>query len=304
MRTIFLGVLGFVLLGSIAVQAAEGPRVLFLNKSAGYEHGVVKVENGAPCLVENTIRPLVKKMGGTLTSTKDGGVINAENLKNFDVVMFYTTEDLCKSDTGDKTPAVGPNGMMDLVNWVKAGGGFIGFHCASDTWHRARNQFSPKSPYLDMLGGEFRGHGRQFAGTLRVVDQKHPAMAHIKDGWQIKDEWYLFTQFQDDTIHVLALLDPGEQRTEQPKYAVPNYPVVWCSAPGEGRVFYNAMGHRDDVWGNDQFQQAFVDAITWVAGQGEADTTPNFSHVVPADLDPVTGAAREKKAEKGHKHRR
>ncbi|MCF6284188.1 MAG: ThuA domain-containing protein [Candidatus Hydrogenedentes bacterium] len=294
MRTKLLGILGFIMIGAMAAQAAEGPRVLFLSKSAGYEHGVVKVENEVPCHVENIIRPLVEGMGGVLTSTKDGGTVNAENLKNFDVVMFYTTEDLCNSDTGDKTPAMGPNGMMELINWVKGGGGLVGFHCASDTWHRARNQFSPESPYLDMLGGEFRGHGAQFPGVLRVVDQDHPTMAHIKDGWKIHDEWYLFTEFQNESMHVLALLDPAEERAKQEKYVVPNYPVIWCSAPGAGRVFYNAMGHRDDVWTNEDFKRAFVDAIQWASGKGKTDAKPNFAGTVPAELDPVTGAAREK----------
>lgn len=289
MRTKFWVALGLVLAGVSAVQAADGPRVLFLSKSAGFEHGVVKVEDGKPCHVETVIQPLVDELGGTLTSTKDGGVINAENLKNYDVVMFYTTEDLCNSDTGDETPGAGPEAMMDLINWVQDGGGFVGFHCASDTWHRERNQFAPESPYLDMVGGEFRGHGAQFEGILRVVDPDHPTMANIKDGWKINDEWYLFEDLQAETMHVLALLDPGEERSKQDKYIVPNYPVIWCSAPGKGRVFYNAMGHRDDVWTNAHFKKAFTDAITWAAGEGPTDADPNFASVVPADLDPKTG---------------
>lgn len=283
---------GVLLLGSLGAVAADGPRVLFLNKSAGFEHSVVKVENDAPCHVETVIRPLIEGQGGTLTSTKDGGVLTAENLKNFDVVMFYTTEDLCKSDTGDKTPAAGPDAMMDLLDWIRAGGGFLGFHCASDTWHRERNQFAPESPYLDMLGGEFRDHGAQFEGTLKVVDPTHPTMAHVKDGWRINDEWYLFNGLQDASMHVLALLEPGEEREKQEKYQVPAYPVIWCSAPGEGRVFYNAMGHREDVWSNPDFQQLFLDSLAWTHGAGEAQAEPNFAEVVPAELDPGTGAGR------------
>mgnify|MGYP003642308056 CR=1 FL=1 len=293
MNSIRWSITGLLMLAAVSAHAAAGPKVLFLNKSAGYEHGVVKVENNEPSYVEKTIRPLVTAMGGTLTSTKDGTLINAEALKDYDVVMFYTTEDLCSAETGDKTPAVGPNGMVELLDWVKAGGGLLGFHCASDTWHRERNQFAPESPYLDMLGGEFRGHGAQFEGILRVVDGAHPTMTHIKDGWKIADEWYLFTQFQQDSMHVLALLDPGEERAKQEKYVVPNYPVIWCSTPGDGRVFYNAMGHREDVWDNEAFQNAFVDAVSWVAGNGEGAATPNFAEVAPAELDPKSGEARK-----------
>lgn len=293
MRIAYRFMLGLTLVCALGLHAADGPRVLFFNKSAGFEHSVIKVENDKPNHVETIIRPLVEKMNGTLVATKDGAAINKDNLKNFDVVVFYTTEDLCNSETGDKTPGVGPNGMMELLDWVNEGGGLVGYHCASDTWHRARNQFSPESPYLDMLGGEFRGHGAQFEGTLRVVDANHPTMPHIKDGWTVNDEWYLFTEFQHENMHVLALLDPGEERSKQEKYALPNYPVIWCSTPGKGRVFYNAMGHREDVWENEIFQHAYVDAIQWASGKGEAAATPNFADVVPAELDAVTGTARE-----------
>ena len=306
MQVKWLGILGVLVAGITTAQAADGPRVLFLNKSAGFEHSVVKVADGAPCHVEKTIAPLISDLGGTLNSTKDGTVLNAEVLKDIDVVVFYTTEDLCNSDTGDKTPGVGPNGMTELLDWVKAGGGLVGFHCASDTWHRGGsqgNQFSPESPYLDILGGEFRGHGQQFVGTLRVVDPAHPAMVNVKDGWEINDEWYLFSNLQNETMRVLALLDPAGERTKQEKYNIPNYPVIWCSAPGEGRVFYNAMGHREDVWDNPDFQKAFVDAVVWASGKGEALADPNFADVVPADLEPATGDARKEKKEKRRRGR-
>ncbi len=288
----WMGLAAVLAVGIGGAHAADGPRVLFLHKSAGFEHSVVKVENGAPCHVEKLVRPLIEGMGGSLVSTKDGAIITAENLKEADVVMFYTTENLCDPAAKDGSPPMGPEGMTTLIDWVKAGGGFMGFHCASDTWHRERNQYAPESPYLDMLGGEFRGHGQQFVGTLRVVDADHPTMAHVKDGWQINDEWYLFTGLQDETMHVLALLDPGEERTKQEKYNIPNYPVIWCSTPGEGRVFYNAMGHREDVWENADFQAVFGDCLKWTNGEGEADAAPNWAETVPADLDPATGDKR------------
>lgn len=287
-----------LLAGGLSAQAADGPRVLFLHKSAGFEHSVVKVEGGAPCHVEKLVRPLIEGMGGSLVSTKDGTTLTKENLEKTDVVMFYTTEDLCNPAAPDGSAPMGPDGMMTLIEWVNAGGGFLGYHCASDTWHRERNQFAPESPYLDVLGGEFRGHGQQFVGTLRVVDPEHPAMAHVKDGWQINDEWYLFTGLQDKTMHVLALLDPGEERAKQDKYNIPNYPVIWCSAPGKGRVLYNAMGHREDVWEHADFQALFVDSLKWTSGEGEANAAPNWAETVPAELDPATGATREATAAK------
>ena len=93
-------------------------------------------------------------------------------------------------------------------------------------------------------------------------------------------------------MHVLALLDPAEEREKQEKYQVPAYPVIWCSAPGEGRVLYNAMGHRGDVWTNPRFQKHFMDVVNWANGDGPEDSEPNWKDVVPGDLDPVTGAGK------------
>ena len=290
-RIRFWALAAVVAAGTTAAFAA-GPRVLFFHKSAGYEHSVVKVENAAPNHVETVIRPLVAKMGGSLDSTKDGAVISKDTLKNYDVVVFYTTGDLCRPDCEDGSPPVDENGMTALLDWIKGGGGFVGYHCASDTWHRNDNQFKPESPYLDVLGGEFRSHGAQFEGTLKVVDPDHPAMANVRDGWQVNDEWYLFSGLQDASMHVLALLEPGSEREKQEKYRVPAYPVIWCSAPGEGRVLYNAMGHREDVWTNPDFQTLFIDSITWAGGAGETDAAPNWREVVPSELDPEHGAAR------------
>lgn len=293
MRTWFVTMVAIVVLAATNANAEADPlRVLFFSKSAGFEHDVVKVKDGQPCHVETVIAPLIEGMGGTLVSTKDGAILTAEKLKDFDVVIFYTTEDLCKADATDGSPPAGPDAMPALLEWVEAGGGLVGFHCASDTWHRERNQFAPESPYLDMIGGEFRGHGAQFVGTLRVVDPEHPTMARVQDGWKINDEWYLFSHLQPETMRVLALLDPGEEREKQDKYQVPNYPVIWCSASGKGRVFYNAMGHRDDVWTNPDFKAHFEDAIRWAGGEGETRAEPNWSEVVPPELDPLTGAAR------------
>lgn len=273
---------GAVIMGASA-GAEDGARVLFMSKSAGFEHSSIKQENGQPSHVDGVLSQLAAKMQAKVTSTKDAGQVNAENLKNFDVVIFYTTGDLTTPGT-DKNPPMSSTGVQELIAWVRNGGGFMAYHCGSDTLHRT--DAAPESPYLDMLGGEFLTHGKQFVGKLIVVDKDHPAMAHFQDGWEVNDEWYTFKNMLKEKIHVLALLDPRDQRQAQPeKYNIANYPVVWCSQEGKGRVYYNAMGHREDVWDNPDFQQTVVDAINWASGKGPADADPNFADVAPSSVD-------------------
>ena len=135
----------------------------------------------------------------------------------------------------------------------------------------------------DPLGGEFRVHHKQFKGTVRVIDTAHPAMAHVPAEWNILDEWYLFKNLNAETMHVLAVLDSGAERQVQEPYNIPNYPIIWCSEYGKGRVYYNAMGHREDVWDNPDFQKSVVDAAHWALGHGPAGAEPNLGKIISGE---------------------
>jgi len=66
-----------------------------------------------------------------------------KNLKNYDGVVFAST-------TGD-LPIPDKQGFLD---WIKSGHAFIGLHAASDTFHGWPG-------FIDMIGGEFKHHGKQ-----------------------------------------------------------------------------------------------------------------------------------------------
>ena len=287
MRLLYLAATAALTFASFTASAHDDLRILFLSKSSGFEHSTIKVADGKPSHTDQTLQQIAEKMGATLTVTKDASLINAENLKNYDVVIFYTTEDLMQPGA-DGNPAMGPNGVEELRAWVQNGGGLMGFHCASDTFHRGktaegadRNKYGDESPYLDMLGGEFAGHGAQFHGTLRLVYPKHPTAANIPADWSIKDEWYYFKDIVGDNVHVIALLDPLQERAKQEKYSGSSYPIIWCSDEGNGRVYYNGMGHREEVWSDETFQQVVVDGINWASGHGITDAEPNLHLVAP-----------------------
>jgi hypothetical protein len=263
--------LGVVLVAvAIAVPqptpAREPPRVLVLIKSSGFEHAVIKQRDAEPSLVESVLARL-SEHGFDFVFTKDASRINAQELSGFDAVLFYTTGDLTRSGTGDGSlfggdghTAMAETGLAELLTWIEAGGSFLGFHCAADTFH---GEDGKPSPYVTMLGGEFRIHGREFAGTVRAVDRSHPAARSLPETWTIADEWYLFKNTSEDR-HVLAVLDPGAERARQPQlYDVEPYPVIWTREPGRGHVYYNAMGHRPDVWDDATFQAVIVDALKW-----------------------------------------
>jgi len=258
-------------------QAAEPIKVLFLSKSSGFQHSSIKENSTGSNHVADTLAKMSESGDFVVTSTKDASMINAKTLNGFDVVIFYTTGDLTQTGTDQQKEMTG-TGVAELLNWITAGGGFMGYHCATDTFHMSDGS---TSPYVNMIGGEFLTHGKQFKGKVNVIDKKHPTMKGFQDGWEILDEWYVFKNKNKEDMHVLATLDPGTQRDKQPKqYNIPDYPIIWCSTMGEGRVYYNGMGHREDVWNREAFQASVWNAINWASGNGKTKAEPNYADVV------------------------
>ena len=266
---------------ALAESPLSGARILFLSKSEAFEHSVIAQKDGNPSHCDTVMKPLLEEKGATYTSTKDASLINADNLGNYDIVIFYTQGDISKPGK-DGAPGIGPNGETELLAWIEKGGLFMGYHAASDTFHTPKD--GDVSPFLKMAGGEFAGHGAQFRGTVKVVDPSHPAMASIPEEWTIREEWYKFRNLNEKTMRVLALLDPGKEREKQKMYNVPSYPMIWCSAYGDGRVYFNGIGHREDVWTSDVFKASIIDAAEWLLDKDNAkpkQTKPNYSNVVP-----------------------
>lgn len=267
---------------STAETKPAARKALLLTKSSGFQHSVIARDGDNLAHAETILIHLASKMGIEMEATKNGSAINAENLKNYDLLLFYTSGDLHKpsNDGGDGIPE---DGVAALRAWIEQGGGLLGFHSATDTF--CTGDGNPVTPYTQIMGAEFAGHGDQFVGNVVVVSPNHLAMKSIpREGWRIADEWYQFRKMNQTDMHVLALLDPGDEREKQPRYNVPAFPIIWCSQIGEGRVYYNGMGHREDVWTDEVFQKSLQDAMKWALGHGPANAEPNWEAVVPTTL--------------------
>src|SRR5262245_61910390 len=82
-----------------ASRAEDRPhKLLFYNRSAGFQHSVVQVKDGMPCYAETILRPICEKRHWELVSTKDGSIFTPENIATFDAFLFYTTGDLTDPD--------------------------------------------------------------------------------------------------------------------------------------------------------------------------------------------------------------
>ena len=278
----------FTLLLMAAVAASAAPKqILFFTKSSGFEHSVISWKNGQPSFAEKVLLDLGRQNGWEFTFSKDGSKFSPGYLAQFDAVFFYTTGYLCTEGT-DKQPAMTPAGKQALFDYVRGGKGFIGTHSATDTFHTANeskkgpdrylNHGPHADPYACFLGGEFIIHGAQQVATNRVIDAGFPGFEKVGDSFAFQEEWYSLKDFAPDN-HVLTVIDAPHMKGAM--YQRPPYPNTWARKEGNGRVWYTALGHREDVWTNPTFQQILVGGIKWALGEVSANVTPNLLSAAP-----------------------
>ncbi len=269
---------------------AENHKLLFFTKSSGFEHDVISWKKGKPSYAENVLVKMSEGKDWEFEFSKDGSKFTPEYLAQFDSIIFYTTGDLTTPGT-DKQPPMTAEGKQAIFDYVRSGKGFIGIHSASDTFHTANeskkgpdryeNHGDEADPYVCMLGGEFIIHGAQQKALNKVINDKFPGFEKAGDSFEMHEEWYSLKDFRND-LHCLTVIDSPSMKG--PMYDRPAYPTTWARSEGKGRVFYTAMGHREDVWTNSTFQDILDGAIRWATGEVDAEIPANLSEVAPGAM--------------------
>src|ERR1700730_9058153 len=147
-------------------HAADPPdRVLYLTLSAGYRHDVLP-------LSRDIVKLLGERSGAfAVSATEDVSVFTPENLRRYAAVMFYTTGELPMSEAQKAA----------LLEFVRAGHGFVGVHSATDTFYLWPD-------YLDLIGGYFSQHPWHQRVTIEVADRKSKLVAFLGTSFEIDDE--------------------------------------------------------------------------------------------------------------------
>jgi uncharacterized protein len=196
--------------------------------------------------------------------------LSPENLarQKIDGVIFANT-------TGD-LPLPDKEGF---IKWIEAGHGFMAMHSGSDTFHGFKG-------YIDMLQGEFAGHGAQVPADLIVADRQNPATQGLPAQWDLKqEEMYLIKNHDRTKVRTLLFLKHHPNEPQNAGY----FPVAWSRKAGSGRVFYTSLGHREDLWSDDpelkgrvnpvetarQYQQHILGGIKWALGLVEGSAEVN-----------------------------
>ena len=239
------------------LQAQTPKKLLVVTVTKGFRHSSIET-------AEKVLADLGKESGAftvDLVKTDEEMAVKMTPaaLKGYDGFIFANTTGILPIP--DK---------VAFLNEVKAGKAFIGMHSASDTYHGKDSL----DPYIEMLGGEFLSHGAQAGVECLVTDKQHPSTKHLKDqGWCYciqQEEIYLLKNYDSKKVRDLLILDKHPNNKSQ----LGHFPVSWCKAYGEGKLFYTTLGHREDVWENTLYKKHILGGIKWALGLEPGESTP------------------------------
>ena len=231
--------------GSVSPTPVGTPRrLLVVTHTEGFRHSSIPV-------AESTITELGRRSGlftttFCRTAADVARMLTRPALAGIDAIVFANT-----------TGSLPVPDLAALLAWIEEGHGFAGMHSASDTYHDA-------PAYLDMLGNEFLTHGDQATVDAIVENMSHPASSPLGSRFRVFDEIYKFTKSNRGSVTMLLSLDrhpaDGLPESGQPG----DLPLAWAKSHGRGRVFYTALGHREDVWQNPAYQEHILGGIRWI----------------------------------------
>lgn len=234
-----LSTLGMLLVMAFSGYAQERPKVLIFSKTLGYRHA--NIEDAAA-----TIKRLGMEHGFDADHTEDISVFTDSGLNPYQALVFLSTSGELFNDAQQAV----------LQRYIRGGKGLVGIHAASTTAY--------EWPwYGRLIGGYFDRHPQVQYADIHVVDDSHPATAHLPSVWHRQDEWYDFRELNPD-VQVLLTLD---EASYQGGGMGTDHPIAWFHAYDGGRVFYTALGHTEASFDEPAFQQHIVGGI-WYAIRG------------------------------------
>lgn len=187
------------------------------------------------------LAPILAQRGIQLDYTEDVGVLAADRLAPYDVLVVYANIE-----------KIAPEQEQALLDYVAGGKGFVPLHCASYC-------FLNSEKYIALVGAQFQKHETDTFRT-EIVAPDHPIMQGF-DGFESWDETYVHHKHNEQGRTVLEVREEDGRRE----------PWTWVRDEGKGRVFYTAWGHDHRTWRHPGFVNLVERGIRWAAGRDPQD---------------------------------
>ena len=229
-----IALVALLAVGFAAPGASAKPRVLAFTKTAAFHHDSI------PAAVD-AVRAQRRY---AVDVTDNASAFTTRNLRRYAAVVFLLT-------TGD---VLDPPQQRAFQRYIGRGGGYAGFHSATDTEY-------DWPFYGRLVGAYFKDHPSVQPATVAVVGAFADA-ARLPSRWIRTDEWYDFRTNPRRRVHVLATID---ESTYQGGAMGADHPLVWCHRSGKGRAWYSAMGHTPESWADPAFRRHVLAGIRFAA---------------------------------------
>jgi len=224
---------------AFASSAFARQKVLIFSKTAGFHHASIAV--GIPAIIK-----LGQENNFDVDTTTDATKFTYDNLKQYAAVIFLST-------TGD---VLNDAQQAEFEKYIRAGGGFVGVHSATDTEYNW-------PWYGNLVGAYFRNHpDHQQEAVLHIVDPNFPATKGLPAEWKRLDEWYNFKWIAPN-LHILITID---EKTYTGGNNGDNHPMSWYHAYDGGRAFYTALGHTDASYSDPLYLGHLLGGIEYAMG--------------------------------------
>ncbi|MBU6394149.1 MAG: ThuA domain-containing protein [Sphingomonadales bacterium] len=234
-----------------ALPPADGrPQVLVFEKINGFR------DNPSVDAARARLKAIAAERGWQIVFTDRGGVMNAEDLARFAVVVWNNT-------SGD---ALTLPQRAAFRGYLEHGGGYAGIHGAGGdpVWFW--------DWYADtLLGARFIGHpGRPQFQTATVGITDDAIGAGGAKSFPLLEEWYSFDR-NPVTGGAVAVATIDERDYQQIGYrgeslAMGYHPIAWRKPIGTGRMFYTAIGHRPENYDEPHAAALLAEGIAWAMG--------------------------------------
>ncbi len=174
--------------------------------------------------------------------------LDGEKLKGLDLIVPLWTMGKISGDQ-----------LRPLLEAVRGGVGIGGVHGGMC------DAFREATEYQFMTGGQWVAHpgndGVEY--TVDVRDPDHFITQGSPASFPVKSEQYYM--HVDPAVRVLATtrfpVAPGPHE----KNGAVDMPVVWTKYYGEGRVFYNSLGHHADIVAQPEVLHLTTRGLLWAA---------------------------------------
>jgi type 1 glutamine amidotransferase len=239
----FLGSLAFLLslLGALPASAQlTSFKILVFSATAGFRHA--SITNGIAL-----IKALAVTNNFAVDTTEDATLFTDANLAQYQAIVFLNT-------TGDVL--TNAQQLNAFQHYIEAGGGYVGVHAASDTFHSW-------AWYGGLVGAYFVSHPAIQQATVRVEEHIDPSTTMLPAAWVRTDEWYNFDHDPRGTVHVLANLD---ETSYSGGTMGSDHPIAWSHYYDGGRAWYTAGGHTPESYSEQLYQTHLLGGIFFAAG--------------------------------------